>query len=147
MSPSRLGMTRQRLMVLRAVRELGCHPGADDIYAEVRKEIPRISLGTVYRNLDVLVRGGLIQKIHTEEGQTRFDGNPSRHYHIRCLRCAIVDDVFAGPFPELEEAASTASGYEVQFFRLEFAGLCPKCRLHLSEPISETEPDELETVS
>jgi Fur family ferric uptake transcriptional regulator len=127
-------MTRQRLMVLRAVRELGCHPTADDVYDEVRKEIPRISLGTVYRNLDVLARGGLIQKIHTEEGQTRFDGNPSRHYHIRCLRCGTVEDVFAGPFPEVEEAAATATGYEVTFYRLEFAGLCPACREHLTEP-------------
>ena len=126
-------MTRQRLTVLRAVRELGDHPSADEVVDHVRKEIPRISVGTVHRNLDVLARGGLIQKVRSEQGQTQFDANPSRHFHIRCLRCGIVDDIFAGPFPELQEAAAEASGYQVEFYRIEFAGLCPKCKEHLGD--------------
>ena len=84
-------MTRQRRVILQELQKVTTHPTADQVYDMVRKKLPRISLATVYRNLDLLAQDGLISKLDGG-AQLRFDGNPADHYHIRCTRCQRVDD-------------------------------------------------------
>lgn len=69
------------------------HPTAETVYMEIRKEFPNISLGTVYRNLSLLSEIGEIQKISSENGPDRFDGNPAPHYHFFCTECNSVLDL------------------------------------------------------
>ena len=72
---------------------MGVHPTADEVYQVVRKRLPRISLGTVYRNLDVLSESGEISRLDRCGAQYRFDGDLEQHYHIRCSSCGRVDDI------------------------------------------------------
>jgi Fur family ferric uptake transcriptional regulator len=106
------------------------HPTATELYEATRRRLPRISLGTVYRNLNVLGRMGLVRKVEGSGGEARFDGNLSPHHHVRCIHCgdvADVEDSLAGPQRgELEDV----HGYEVLGCRLEFIGICPECRTH-----------------
>ena len=77
-------MTLQRKTILEVLRQTDFHPSADEIYMMVRERLPRISLGTVYRNLEVLSESGFIQKLELGGTIKRFDWNPEKHYHIRC---------------------------------------------------------------
>ncbi len=100
-------MTTQRSILLDELRRVDSHPSADELYAMVRRRLPRISLGTVYRNLEILSGLGAIRRIDSGGGLKRFDGNPEEHYHIRCVACdRLVDAPVAvagvsGPLPRL----------------------------------------------
>ena len=125
---SPLRMTRQRRVILDELRKVTSHPTADKIYNMVRRRLPGISLGTVYRNLEILSESGMIQKLDSSGSARRYDGNVKMHYHVRCVRCGRVDDLPLGTLPVLENAIRKGCGYEVLGYRLEFIGLCPKCR-------------------
>jgi Fur family transcriptional regulator, ferric uptake regulator len=120
--------TKQRQVILDELRKLCTHPTADEVYEMVRCQLPRISLGTVYRNLEMLAAHGVIQKVDTSGTQRRFDGNPAPHYHIRCMGCGKVDDVPVESIPSIEELVRDVSDYEILGYRLEFRGLCPQCQ-------------------
>lgn len=121
-------MTRQRQIILQELKKVTCHPTADEVYQMVRKHIPGISLGTVYRNLEMLSEKGVIMKLDMCGSQMRFDGNPENHYHIRCLECGRVDDINVEPAPEIDELAQKIENYNISGYRLEFFGTCPECR-------------------
>ena len=121
-------MTPQRQVILEELQKTSRHPTADEIYERVRKRVPRISLGTVYRNLDILTSQGLIQRLETGGTQKRFDGSPDPHYHVRCIQCGAIEDVEVHVLPPLQKILPDAKGYEIEGLRLEFTGLCPKCR-------------------
>ncbi|MGO9569428.1 MAG: Fur family transcriptional regulator [Desulfomonilaceae bacterium] len=128
MSKHSLRMTPQRRIILEELREVHTHPTAGEIYEIVRKRLPRISLGTVYRNLEILSEIGMIQKLEMAGAQKRFDGTVENHYHVRCVRCGRVDDVLVDTIPMVNEALAESSDYEILWHRLEFVGLCPQCK-------------------
>ena len=130
--PPQMRMTRQRQVILEELRKVYTHPGADEIYTMVRRRLPRISLGTVYRNLEVLAELGEIQKIETGGTLKRFDGNPEGHYHIRCVACKRVVDAPVERLNDIEEALSGKTDFQILGHRLEFVGLCPECQPHHS---------------
>ncbi|MDF1591682.1 MAG: transcriptional repressor [Desulfobacterales bacterium] len=122
-----LRMTRQRQVILEELRKVKTHPSADELYEKVKRRLPRISLGTVYRNLEILTRLGEIQHVEIGGGMKRFDGNTHNHYHIRCARCARIDDVHIDPLKQVEDALDGYTDYQITGHRLEFVGLCRKC--------------------
>ena len=124
--------TRQREVILEELREVASHPTATELYERVRARLPRISLGTVYRNLDLLVRQGLVQKLESGSAQARFDGNPDRHQHVRCVRCGRVADVQEGPAVQAQGAIRQLSGHEILGLRVEYVGICPACGEEIS---------------
>ena len=95
--------TRQRQVILEELQAVTSHPTAVELYQLVRRRLPRVSLGTVYRNLDLLARMGLIEKKEHSGGEARFDANTAQHDHLRCVRCGRVDDL---PTPPLESCPS-----------------------------------------
>ncbi len=102
-------------------------------------------MGTVYRNLDVLVSSGLIRKIGPEFPQMRFDGNTRDHYHRTCIGCGRIEDMGISPqddaVSQLETALGKLTKYGVFGHKLEFFGLCPECRErkgHLLEEVRDT---------
>ncbi|HMM06737.1 MAG TPA: transcriptional repressor [Clostridiales bacterium] len=124
--------TKQRQLVLDAVRGRCDHPSADQIYLTVRGIDNRISRGTVYRNLNVLVQQGEILHVklpHTDRFESRLDN----HYHLLCTGCGAVSDV---PLPyrgELDEQTAKETGYTIERHRAVFEGLCPACRQRKEE--------------
>lgn len=132
--------TRQRQVVLDELRKLATHPTAAELYELTRRRLPKISLGTVYRNLELLVRRGVIRKIETGDSEARFDGKVHRHHHVRCLRCGRVDDAHALLANPMNVIGGQVNDYEILGFRLEFVGVCRECR---RQPV----PDEGETPS
>lgn len=128
MLPTPFRMTKQRQLILDEIRKLKSHPTADEMYQVLRKKMPRISLGTVYRNLETLSKTGLLRKIDVGGTQKRFDGDISDHYHVRCTKCSRIDDVFIETDKNLAKKAAIATGFEISRQNIEFIGFCPACR-------------------
>ena len=136
-----LRMTRQRQIILEELKKDYSHPTASVVYQKVRRRLPQISLGTVYRNLEILSEQGLIKKLELSGTQKRFDGTLSDHYHVRCLKCGQISDVHIESIKALEEKLRATCDYEIIGHRLEFIGLCPKCkknRKHARKPKTTT---------
>ena len=123
----KMRLTNQRQVILEELRKVKTHPTAGELYDMVRQRLPRIGLGTVYRNLELLADCGIIKKLETGGEQKRFDGNPGPHYHIRCTTCGRVNDI---PFPRLEDLDAKAAeccSYTILGHHIEFIGTCPDC--------------------
>ncbi len=120
--------TRQRQVVLEELRKLTSHPTAAALYEITRARMPKISLGTVYRNLELLAENGVIQKLEIGGAEARFDGSPKRHYHVRCIHCERIDDVHDLPGDFVKGQVRSLAGYDIVGFRLDFLGVCPDCQ-------------------
>ncbi|MEN8148623.1 MAG: transcriptional repressor [Planctomycetota bacterium] len=120
-------MTPQRAAVLAALDSCPIHPTAEDIYAIVVKDIPRISLGTIYRNLQVLVAEGYANRLPAREGSHRYDRVVAAHHHIVCRECSRIVDIHLEDDPDLRRRVEEQSGFAVRSHRTEFEGVCEKC--------------------
>ncbi|MCL2766236.1 MAG: transcriptional repressor, partial [Peptococcaceae bacterium] len=98
------------------------HPTADDIYESLRMDFPRLSLGTVYRNLRTFAQSGCILEIPLLDGRDRFDFRTDKHYHMLCENCGQVFDVEVEVSVELKENEAVLNSYTLLLY-----GLCPKC--------------------
>jgi len=123
-----LRITKQRQIILDELCSVTSHPTADVLYQMVRKRLPKISLGTVYRNLEIMSECGIIQKLDIGGTQKRFDGAPHVHYHVRCNQCGRVDDLDLPPDFNVEKAAGKLTSFKILRHRLEFTGICPGCQ-------------------
>ncbi len=120
--------TKQKEAILEVLRGTCSHPSADWIYNEVRKEIPNISLGTVYRNLRLLCRSGEVLELDLCGTLSRFDARMDNHYHFRCEKCGQVFDVDEPVNEEVDGRVARKTGFRVMYHRLEFRGFCLDCR-------------------
>ncbi|HTY22438.1 MAG TPA: transcriptional repressor [Desulfomonilaceae bacterium] len=120
-------MTQQRRVILEELNKLTSHPTAEELHRIVRNRLPKISIATVYRNLEILSAEGEVLKLEVAGTQRRFDGTTDNHYHIRCSVCGRVDDVHMALVDDIEETAQKNSGYGVLSHRIEFTGICPDC--------------------
>jgi Fur family ferric uptake transcriptional regulator len=118
--------TPQRATILAALEEMTTHPTATELYAVVRERLPHISLGTVYRNLEVLREDGRIRRMEYGSADARFDACLEPHDHIRCTECGAVRDMPPAGRP-FAPAPAHAAGFEVTGYRLEYYGVCPAC--------------------
>lgn len=120
--------TEQRAAVYRFLSGTTSHPTADEVFQEVRRRIPGISLATVYKSLETLVNCGLAAKLTYSDGSARYDARMEPHHHARCLSCGAVTDVSSRTLDgELQDFASGLDGFSVLGYRLEFTGFCADC--------------------
>lgn len=120
-------LSKQRKVILEELQKVDTHPTAEEVYEMARRILPRISLGTVYRNLEFLCAQGLILKLGAPGEQKRFDGNPEPHCHVRCLVCSRVADIpVALEAPRIPKGADC--GFDIQGCNIEYVGLCPACQ-------------------
>jgi len=121
-------VTAQRREILGFLRETRSHPTADEIYDHVRKIIPNISKGTVYRNLQVLIAGGKVAVLDMRGTLSRYELCQEAHYHFRCEACGRVIDLNEPVDPGLDERIAKRTGFVVSGHMTEFRGWCANCR-------------------
>ncbi len=119
--------SRQREKILSILRSTDTHPTAGWIYDQLKNDFPNLSMGTVYRNINILLDQKLIQKIEAGSRFDRYDANTDTHYHFFCQECGCVDDLPLDVSAELESKAQSLVGYKVDKHRLDFYGSCPGC--------------------
>ena len=125
-----LRLTGPRRVILEVLRGTESHPTAEWVHRLVRRRLPRVSLGTVYRNLRLLVAEGLAAEIPGPHA--RFDANLDAHHHFTCVACGRIVDV-AGPLAEPQAEAlrvriAARTGLAITHHRIELFGRCPQCR-------------------
>ena len=120
-------LTTQRQIILEELGKVTSHPTANEVYDMVRKRLPRIGLGTVYRNLELMAETGIILKLEVGGTQKRFDATTEPHYHIRCLSCGKVDDIEIPVIADINKTAAELSNYQVLGHHIEFSGTCSEC--------------------
>ena len=124
----KIRITRQRKAILDCLRGVDTHPTADEIYQMVRRRMPKVSLGTVYRNLELLCQYGEILKLELGGSQRRYDGNLKKHYHVRCVQCGRVGDIVINPTTIPETFSLKHEEFEITGHRLDFLGICSDCK-------------------
>ena len=120
-------LTKQRQVILETLKDTDTHPSADKVYERVRKRIPDVSLGTVYRNLEKLSNEGLILKLDTGDGRMRYDGNPAEHHHFACTECGGVYDVPESAGVSVSYKKNAIKGFNVKGCSLMLRGTCGRC--------------------
>ena len=123
--------SRQRELILETVRRSDDHPTADTIYARVRAQDPKVSLGTVYRNPNLLCEHGQLLKVPIPGSSDRFDHTLGDHAHAYCTQCGSVTDVLPEALPLLQGALKEGSGFLVKQMNLVLEGICPQCQKKL----------------
>ena len=119
---------RKRNAILSYLRQSTAHPSAEMIFADLKPEIPDLSMGTVYRNLTLFKNQGLETSVATVSGVERFDGNTEPHVHFICSECDAVVDLMEMQVPEaLKGAAAACSGGQIADCQLSFTGVCRDC--------------------
>jgi len=123
-----LRMTNQREIILRELKKSRHHLSADELYDKVKKYMPRISLATVYRNLEILSNAGMIGKLEISGRQKRFDYDVTEHDHIYCAVCHRVDNLNIDRQGLHTKEIKAVKGYSITGYRLEIVGICQACQ-------------------
>ncbi|WP_339136239.1 MAG: transcriptional repressor [Candidatus Electrothrix sp. GW3-4] len=132
-----LRMTHQRELILEELGNCHNHPTADALYERIKKKLPRISLATVYRNLEILSEAGMIRKLEISGRQKRFDKEIEQHDHVFCVQCRRVDDIRFDQSRLISLEEGQSQGYKISGCRVEFFGLCPKCQARNKKKVAK----------
>lgn len=130
-------LTPQRIAVFRALISRKDHPSADDLYQQVKKKYPMISLATIYKTLDVLKDIGLVSELGYREEGCRYDGNINLHANLVCLKCKSIKDLEVENLSKLEKSVAAKTGHSIIGSRVEFYGYCTDCKGHNEEVNSD----------
>lgn len=119
---------RKRDAILSCLRASKAHPSAETLFTLLKPQIPDLSMGTVYRNLNLFKQQGLAASVATVNGVERFDGNTCPHVHFICNDCSAVMDLEAMEVPaSLVSTAAGCCGAQVTGAQLSFTGICQTC--------------------
>ncbi len=122
-------ITAQRQCIFRALQGDVTHPSAEHVHERVLREMPHVSLKTVYQTLNDLVDLGAISVVDVGTGSARFDPNvEDSHHHLVCRSCGKVRDL-AVDIPGLRVPPRASQGFDVQSAEVVFRGLCDQCRV------------------
>lgn len=121
-------LTQQRAAVFDYLSQVAYHPTAEEVYMAVKQRLPKISLATVYKNLEALVGCGAISKLTYGDSAARYDIRTDHHYHTRCLACGKMWDLDAKAGSDWLKQVKPQAGFAVKDYRLELVGYCRECR-------------------
>jgi Fe2+ or Zn2+ uptake regulation protein len=123
--------TKQRQTILEILRGTYSHPDANWVYKKVCKKIPKISLGTVYRNLNILTQDNMIKELACQPNLTRYDADMKPHHHLMCQLCHTIIDVKQSAECDvnktLMEKLIGEFNYQNVSCEIIFTGICPEC--------------------
>lgn len=119
--------SKQRDRILKLLCSTDSHPTAEWVYGRLKPENPSLSLGTVYRNLRILLEQGKILRLENGSSFDRYDANIHPHYHFTCKQCNQVIDIQIPINKQLDMEAATTTGFQIDGHRIDFTGICTKC--------------------
>ena len=120
--------SKQREAILQAILWSNEHPTAEMVYQAVRKEIPNISLGTVYRNLNLLVEQGMIKQVLLPNEGNRFEKTLESHDHVYCQKCKSLFDIPSSNLENINKRVERETGFQIMSQNIIFEGICKNCR-------------------
>jgi Fur family peroxide stress response transcriptional regulator len=123
-----IAVTHQRQVLYEVMQSMHGHPSPEEIYAEVRKRIPTISLATVYKNIHLFVESGVLRELSLHHGTVRVEMAVADHHHIVCSRCKSITDIDEADLGLLPKHDRLPGGFLVERYAVDVIGLCAKCQ-------------------
>jgi Fur family peroxide stress response transcriptional regulator len=124
-----LRYSKQRERLLELLRSSRNHPTASGLYDRLKADFSRLSLGTVYRNLSILMEQGLVKKIDSGSAFDRYEADTTPHYHLICQQCGNIIDFPELHLPEINVTINRKTGFEIHHYRFDFFGICHECEI------------------
>lgn len=121
-------VTPQRLVIHRTLVDLGRHVGAEELLDAVERQLPNVSLPTVYSALEALEDSGLVRRVSAGQGRALYDARPADHHHVVCRRCGAVEDLDARVSLSGALASARERGFAPDGAEVVIRGLCASCR-------------------
>ena len=126
-------LTQQRIEIYKALLSSKKHPSPEAIYRKLKAGFPTLSLATVYNNLEVLSRLGVVRKLNPLSDHARYDGDLSSHTHFVCLSCKSVEDIESEEIESIEIPDPPENGRKILAKTIQFIGICKKCQNNQEE--------------
>jgi Fur family peroxide stress response transcriptional regulator len=134
-NPTAKRMTKQRRLIKDILYNTKEHPTAEMVYQEAKKSLPDIGLGTVYRNLQILVEENSVIELNCGGRVSRYDGNTKPHCHFVCTECGNVYDVEVDMSKKACQKVAPAINGKIDYCRVEFYGRCDECLKKAKIPV------------
>jgi Fe2+ or Zn2+ uptake regulation protein len=128
LSSGGLHFTEQRAAVFAYLSSVDHHPTAEEVYLSVKQQLPKVSLATIYKNLEALIEAGAASKFTYGDGRARYDIRTDHHHHLRCVQCGNMWDLEPGEGSEWLTRLRPQAGFQVTDYRLEILGRCRACQ-------------------
>jgi Fur family peroxide stress response transcriptional regulator len=122
-----LSLTHQRWVIYRVLAGTTQHPTPEATYAKVRREIPSISLATIYKNIQTFLAAGLLREVSTPDETMRLDANLEAHHHLVCGRCGTILDLAGDSVAPLHLKGRLPRDFRVKSYNVSFLGYCGQC--------------------
>ena len=123
-----LKVTPQRSIIFAMLASTDVHPTPEEVYSEIRKSSPSISLATVYKILDLFQARGFIRRVSTQDQVARYDANMESHHHLICSDCGRISDISFEERVPVETALAESGGFRVSDYEIQFHGKCSDCQ-------------------
>ncbi len=124
-----LRVTSQRALIMEIVRQGQGHLDADEVYRRARERQPRLSLSTVYRNLQMFKKLGLVEELHFDEAHHHYEVKPStEHHHLLCLDCGRVIEFRQSLSRYIKKNIAAAKDFDIIKIQVRMTGYCSRCR-------------------
>ena len=120
--------SKQRTRILEILIKTDTHPTADWIYSRLKQEFPHLSIGTVYRNLTILQKQGLVKRIENGSTFDRFDSHIKPHYHFICEECGEIRDLDVEIDDTINKIVTSLTPYTIKKHEIDFYGICHQCK-------------------
>ena len=129
---NKIRMTSQRYAILNYLAIEGNHPTANEVYDHLKDEFPKMSVATVYNNLNFFKEAGIVQELPFGEDSSRFDLTETQHYHVVCKNCGKVVDFDYADLAEIENTVENLTNFKVDGHDFKVTGICPECQIKLN---------------
>lgn len=123
-----IAVTHQRQVLYEVMQGMDGHPSPEEIYAEVKQQVPSISLATVYKNIHLFVESGVLREVSLHHGSQRVEMNVEEHHHLVCSKCKSISDIDEKTLGALPRKRKLAGGFLVERYAVDVIGLCANCQ-------------------
>jgi Fur family peroxide stress response transcriptional regulator len=123
-----LKVTHQRTAIYAMLANTVSHPSPEEVYSQIRRDLPSISLATVYKILDLFTKHGFLRKVSTENQVARYDANTGFHHHLICSHCGKIKDLRIEDDSGLRFDLPEQEGFEITHYDIIFHGVCADCK-------------------
>jgi Fur family peroxide stress response transcriptional regulator len=123
-----IALTHQRQVLYETMKTMHGHPSPEEVYAQVRKKIPAISLATVYKNIHLFVESGLFRELSLHHGSVRVELNGDEHHHLICSKCRSVSDIDETSLGLSTRRKRLPGGFLIERYSVDAIGVCAKCQ-------------------
>jgi Fur family peroxide stress response transcriptional regulator len=121
-------ITPQRMAIVKILAKSDGHPSVENIYDQIKRNFPTMSLATVYRNIVLIKSLGEVLELGFPDGSNRYDGNkPYPHPHVICIECKKILDPDLESLDEMKKEVALETNFKILNHRLDFFGICSNC--------------------